>query len=212
MRTAVLAHGIGGRSDLPIPFELAVGASAFVLVLSFVLLAVLWKSARLGRADAGWRVPSGVAGVLDSAVSRWVVRLVGLAFFVYVCLAAFAGKDDALNPTAGVVYVLFWVGTVAFASALLGPVWRWLNPMRTLYLLVCAALGRDPRAGLLPYPVRLGSWPAAAGLLAFAWLELVAPQRDTLPVLRAWFGAYFLVMLVGAIVFGSTWFDRADGF
>ena len=212
MRTAVLAHGIGGRSDLPIPFGLALGASAFVLVVSFVLLAVLWPRPRLGGERAGWRVPGGVARVLDASASRWAVRLVGLAFFLYVCVAAFAGKNDALNPTAGVVYVLFWVGTVAFASALLGPVWRWLNPMRTLYLAGCALLRHDPHEGLLPYPARLGSWPAAAGLLGFAWLELVAPQRDTLPVLRAWFGAYFLVMLMGAVVFGSAWFDRADGF
>ena len=48
MRAAVLAHGIGGRSDLPIPFGLALGASAFVLVVSFVLLAVLWRTAAPG--------------------------------------------------------------------------------------------------------------------------------------------------------------------
>src|SRR5689334_4341037 len=114
MYAAVLAHGIGGRSDLPIPFGLAVGASAVVLVVSFVLLAVLWKRPRLGADDAGWLLPGGVAAVLDSAASRWVARLVGLAFFLYVCWAAFFGKNDALNPTAGVVYVLFWVGTVAF--------------------------------------------------------------------------------------------------
>jgi hypothetical protein len=212
MRAAVLAHGIGGRSDLPIPFGLALAASAFVLIVSFVLLAALWRTSRLGRPDAGWLLPRGAAAVLDSALSRWVVRLVGFAFFLYVFAAAFFGKNDALNPTAGVVFVLFWVGTVAFASALLGPVWRWLNPMRTLYLAGCALLRHDPREGLLPYPAALGSWPAAAGLFAFAWLELVAPQRDTLPVLNAWFGAYFLVMLVGAVVFGTTWFDRADGF
>jgi hypothetical protein len=135
-----------------------------------------------------------------------------VAFFGYVLAAALFGVDDAQNPTAGVVYVLFWVGAVAFASAVLGPVWRWLNPVRTLYLLGCAVLRSGPREGLLPYPPRLGTWPAAAGLLGFAWLELVAPQRDTLPVLRAWFGAYFGLMLMGAVVFGSTWFDRADGF
>lgn len=219
MRTALPAlpallpmHGIGGRSDLPIPFGLALGASAFVLVVSFVLLAFLWPRPRLGRPSAGWVLPAPVARVLDAAASRWVVRLVGLAFFLYVVAAAVLGKNDALNPTAGVVYVLFWVGTVAFASALLGPVWRWVNPMRTLYLLGCSLFRHDPRSGLLPYPAGLGSWPAAAGLLGFAWLELVAPQRDTLPVLRAWFGAYFLVMLVGAAVFGSAWFDRGDGF
>jgi len=84
--------------------------------------------------------------------------------------------------------------------------------VRTLYLLVCALLRHDPREGLLPYPERLGDYPAAAGLFAFAWLELVAPQRDTLPVLRAWFGAYAALMAMGAVVYGSRWFDRGDAF
>jgi hypothetical protein len=208
----VLAHGIGGRSDLPIPFGVALVASAFVLVVSFVLLAVLWPRPVLRGAVAGWPLPARLAAVLDSAVSRWTVRLVGLAFFGWVAVAAWLGIDDSLNPTAGVVYVLFWVGTVAFASALLGPVWRWLNPLRTLWLLGCALLRRDPREGLLPYPEGLGHWPAALGLLAFSWLELVAPDRDTLGVLRAFFVLYFGFMAIGAVLFGSLWFDRADGF
>jgi hypothetical protein len=212
VRAGVLAHGIGGRSDLPIPFALAVWASAFVLLVSFAALAFLWPSPRLRGGKAGRPLPDGVARVLDSAALRWAVRLVGLAFFAWVAAAALLGIDDALNPTAGVVFVLFWVGTVAFASALLGPVWRWLNPVRTVYLLGAAALRRDAYEGLVPYPSRLGNWPASIGLLSFAWLELVAPNRDTLPVLRGYFVAYFGVMLIGAVVFGAHWFDRADGF
>jgi hypothetical protein len=55
-------------------------------------------------------------------------------------------------------------------------------------------------------------WPAAAGLFAFVWLELAAPDRATLPVLRAWFGAYAGVMLIGASLVGSGWFRAADPF
>src|SRR5204862_2867337 len=107
VRAGVLAHGIGGRSDLPIPFALAVVASAVVLVVSFAALAVLWPTPRLRGARAGRPVPSVVAAVLDSPVSRWLVRLVGLAFFGSVLAAALFGIDDALNPTAGVVFVMF---------------------------------------------------------------------------------------------------------
>lgn len=205
-------HGVGGRSDLPIPFALAVTSGAVALVASFVALAFLWPQPRLGRAGAGWALPRFPARLLDNRVMHWSVRLLGLAVTGYVLAAAIFGIDDALNPTAGVVFVLFWVGAVAFASALLGPVWRWLNPVRTLYLAGCALVRHPPEVGLLPYPPRLGNYPAAAGIFAFAWLELVAPQRDTLPVLRAWFGAYAALMLMGAVIYGSTWFDRGDGF
>jgi hypothetical protein len=63
-----------------------------------------------------------------------------------------------------------------------------------------------------PLPPRLGYWPAAAGLLAFVWLELVAPERATLPVIGAWLGGYVVVMLGGAVLFGSGWFGHADAF
>jgi hypothetical protein len=205
-------HGVGGRSDLPIPFTLAVTAGAVTLVVSFVALAFLWPQPRLGSPGAGWVLPRRAARVFDSPATHWAVRLLGLAVTGYVLVAAVFGIDDALNPTAGVVFVLFWVGAVAFASVLFGPVWRWLNPVRTLYLAGCALLRHDHRVGLLPYPERLGNLPAAAGIFAFAWLELVAPERDTLPVLRAWFGAYAALMLMGAVVYGSHWFDRGDGF
>jgi len=209
---AVPAHGIGGgRSDLPIPFTLALTAAAVVLIVSFVALAVLWPEPRLS-ARAGWVLPLRARRIVDSPFTHWSLRAVGLALSAYVLVAAIGGPDDALNPTAGVVYVLFWVGVVAFASALFGPVWKVLNPVRTLYLLGCLLLRRDHREGLLPYPAALGYWPASAGLLAFGWLELVAPNRATLPVLRAWFTAYFGLMLIGSVVYGSRWFDRADGF
>ena len=47
---AILAHGLVQRATLPIPEELFAAAAALVLVVSFVALAVLWPSPRLGGA------------------------------------------------------------------------------------------------------------------------------------------------------------------
>ncbi len=207
----VLAHGIGGRQDLPIPFgHVLVGAAAALLV-SFAVLAFAWRRPRYDAASAGVPLP----GTVQAAVSsRWWTLLgqaVGLLLTAYALIGALLGPDLATNPTAGVVYVLFWIGLVP-ASVLLGPVWRWLNPLRTLHALGARALRADPERGLLDYPERLGHWPAALVLLAFTWLELVAPDNVTLPVIRAWFAGYLALTLVGAAVFGSRWFDRADPF
>ncbi len=49
-------------------------------------------------------------------------------------------------------------------------------------------------------------------MLSFGWLELVAPDRATLPVLRVYLLGYVLWVLVGAVLFGSRWLDAADGF
>ncbi|MEV0755957.1 hypothetical protein [Streptosporangium sp. NPDC050280] len=207
-----LAHGIGGRQDLPIPFEAALIGAILALLVSFVALGALWTEPRLG-VDA--RRPRPLASLVQSVVSArawpWFWRVAGLVAAAYFCVGLLFGPDRVENPTAGVFYVLFWVGLVPL-SLLFGPVWPVLNPLRTLHLLACRGLGRDPETGMRPLPSGLGYWPAAGGLLAFVWLELVAPERATLPVIGAWLAVYVVFVLGGAVLFGSRWFDHADAF
>ncbi|WP_169945420.1 hypothetical protein [Microbispora sp. H11081] len=208
----LLAHGVGGRQDLPIPFSAALTGAALALLVSFVALGALWKEPRLGGGlSAARALPAAVQTAVTAPAWRWVWRIAGLVAAAYFCVGLVFGPDRADNPTAGAFYVLFWVGLVPL-SLLLGPVWRGLNPLRTLHLLACAALGRDPGRGLRPLPAGVGRWPACAGLFAFVWLELVAPERATLPVIGAWLAVYAVLMLGGAVIFGSRWFDHADPF
>ncbi|KAA9378165.1 hypothetical protein F5972_14795 [Microbispora cellulosiformans] len=208
----LLAHGVGGRQDLPIPFPAALTGAALALLVSFVALGALWKEPRLGGADPRARtLPGTLQRAMATPAWDWAWRIAGLLAAAYFCVGLVFGPDKADNPTAGAFYVLFWVGLVPL-SLLFGPVWRALSPLRTLHLLACTALRRDPDAGLRPLPPGLGYWPACAGLFAFVWLELVAPERATLPVIGAWLAAYTLIMLAGAVVFGARWFGHADPF
>jgi len=208
----LLAHGVGSREDLPIPFSFAVIGAAFALVVSFLVLLLFWREPRLNPTGAGRPLPGGLERALDSPVTRGVLRAVGLLATSYVVLAMLFGKDDALNPTAATVYVLFWVG-VPLLSLLIGPVWRLINPIRTLQLLLARLVRADPEAGLSPLPPWLGYWPAAGSLLSFVWLELVPHDSNTtLPTLRLYFACYVAVHLLAATYFGSRWFDRGDGF
>ncbi|NED13755.1 hypothetical protein, partial [Streptomyces sp. SID9124] len=152
-----------------------------------------------------------VQRLADARATRATARALGLAAALSVVLWLLLGPADPdRNPAPGAVYVLLWVGLVP-ASLLLGPVWRLLNPLRTLHLLACRAFGRDPETGR-PLPVRLGMWPAAAGLLAFTWLELVAPDPASPTALLVFLGVYAAVHLAGATVYGARWFDHADAF
>lgn len=206
----ISTHGLGGSQDLPIPLSLALAGGAAALAVSFIVLALAWTSPRFDAHVQGRPVP-WLQRVVDADATRWLLRAVGLAAAAYVTWAAVAGPDNLANPTFGVVYVLLWVGLVP-ASLLLGPVWRAVNPLRTLHLLLARALGLRPEEGLRPLPKRLGYWPAAAGLFAFVWLELAAPDNTTLPVLRIWFAGYAAAQLAAAAVFGSRWFDQGDAF
>jgi hypothetical protein len=208
----LLAHGVGNREDLPIPFSFALIGAAFALIVSFVVLLLLWREPRLDPVHAGRPLPAGAQRVLDSPATRNALRALGLVATTYVVMAMVFGHDDALNPSAATVYVLFWVG-VPLLSLLLGPVWRLINPIRTLQLALARGMRADPRVGLAPLPPWLGYWPAALSLLSFVWLELVPHDTNTtLPTLRLYFACYFAVHLLAATYFGSRWFDRGDGF
>jgi hypothetical protein len=204
-------HGIGGRQDLPVPFGMAVGAAAVAIAVSFVVLALAWRSPRYRGNASGKPLPAAITRTVDSTWFRWIVRLVGLAIFLYAGVALLFGVDRLTNPIFGFIYILVWVGLVPI-SLVLGPVWRTLNPLRTLHLLLSKALRQPPSKGLLELPARLGLWPAALGIFAFTWLELVAPDRATLPVLQEWLALYFVITMFGAILFGDRWFSTGDPF
>jgi hypothetical protein len=204
-------HGIGGRQDLPIPFGLAVTGAAAAIAVSFLILGLAWREPKYRGDASGIALPAAVTRTVDAPWFRWPVRLFGLAFFLYAAMALIFGVDRLTNPIFGIVYILVWVGLVPL-SLLFGPVWRTLNPLRTLHLLACRVLRHDPAQGLLRLSPKVGVWPAVGGIFAFTWLELVEPDRATLPVLQAWLALYVVIQLFGAVLFGNRWFAAADPF
>lgn len=206
-----LAHGIGGAKDLPISPELAIAGATAALVVSFTVLAVAWRSPRYDAATSGRPAPAWLASVVDSTWWRVLWRVVGFVLFVYVAAAAILGKDLVINPVFGVFYVWWWVGLVPL-SLFFGPVWKAISPVRTINLAFARLSGSDPERGVFTYPERLGHWPAAVGLFAFVWLELVYPYSTELGPVRLWCAAYVAVMLVGGALFGNTFYERADPF
>ena len=206
-----LAHGIGGAKDLPISPELAIAGASAALVVSFTVLAVAWREPRYDAATSGRPAPAWLASLVDSTAWRAGLRLVGLALFLFTAMAAVLGEDLVINPVFGIVYVWWWVGLVPL-SLLLGPVWKAISPVRTINLAFAKVSGTDPDRGLLPYPERLGHWPAAVGLFAFVWLELVYPYSTELGPVRLWCAVYVAAMLVGGALFGNAFYERADPF
>ncbi|MFB7465638.1 hypothetical protein ACFCZ1_19440 [Streptomyces sp. NPDC056224] len=205
-----LAHGIGSQHDLPIsPFYAFAGAFA-ALFISFLALGLLWSTSRFHGDRSGRALPAALQRVADAPATRTTLRGLGLAAALAVLLHLLLGPDDpARNPAPGAVYVLFWVGLVP-ASLLLGPVWRLLNPLRTLHRLLRRTRRRPGPDH--PLPPRLGQWPAAAGLFAFTWLELVAPDPASTTTLLIALTVYGTAQLLLAARFGEGWFDDGDAF
>ena len=208
---SISAHGLGGAKDLPIPSELAIAGAVAALVVSFTVLAVAWREPRYDAATSGRPAPGWLDRIVSSRALAIAARVLGMAFFLYVAAAAVFGEDTLINPFLGTFYVILWVGLVP-ASLLLGPVFRAISPARTISMLFAKISGVPEGEGLYVYPARLGYWPAAAGLFAFVWLELVYPYSTDVGPVRLWCAAYLGIMFIGSALWGTTFLARADPF
>jgi hypothetical protein len=207
--SAALAHGLVGKQDLPIPRWLFAWAAAAVLVVSFVALAVLWPSARFARTRERALLP--LPALLDRLCGALGVAIFAIA--VYAGLAGNQSASENLLPT--LVFVLFWVGLPCL-SFVFGDLFRAFNPWRAVgrfggWLAARAAGDRLPAP--LPYPQRVGRWPAALGILAFVWIELVYSGRTDPSALAILALAYASVQWVGMSLYGvNAWCGSADAF
>ena len=220
MNLLPFAHALASRQDLPIPAWLFAWGASIVLVVSFVALSVAWRKPRFERED--WRsLGAGLSRALLSWPAQVLYGLIGvllLGFAIYSGLRGTEAPDR--NFTLTFLFVTCWLG-FAFFSALLGDVFRPFNPWR--------AVGRAAGAGFkaiagqrpahLAYPEWLGRWPAAIGLLAVVWLEIVYGSSggvavgldpETAATAALFYSGYTLAMMA---LFGTEeWCERGEVF
>jgi hypothetical protein len=203
--TPASAHGLGARTDLPLPLWMFAYGAAAALLISFAGLAVFWRSSHLEGGVAGRVVME--PGRLSRALAA-TGRTLGLALFVLVVVAAAFGDPDTVENIAPVfVYVVFWVG-MTLVCALVGDLWRVVNPFDTL----AALLERLGGARLSGAPYRWGRWPAVAGLAGFVWLELVPANRAQPRTLAVAIVLYTAAVLVATARWGRDWLRQGEGF
>ena len=176
-----IAHGLVARSDLPIPEWLFGWAAAMVLVVSFVALAVLWPEPKLE--EDGWRpLPGRLGRVLAGRAVEIVCGAIGVFLFGLVVYSRPRGRAELDRQLRAHLHLRRCSGSALVpASVLFGDVFRAFNPWRAIGRAVAGVaklLSRGQLPAPLPYPERLGRWPAAAGIFAFAALELVAADGD----------------------------------
>ena len=210
-----IAHGLVGRSDLPIPEWLFSWAAVIVLVVSFVGLAVLWPEPKL--AQARFRPLPRLSAVLGSRPVEILCGAVGVALLGLVIYAGYSGVQTATaNFAPTFIYVTFWIGVVGL-SVLFGDVYRAFNPWRACgraVAWVAQTAARGPIPAPLSYPERLGNWPAAAGILAFAVAELIVSPSDPRPsVLATLVLVYSAITFIGMALYGvEAWISRGEAF
>jgi len=211
------AHGFGERYELPVPLSLYLFGAAAAVALSFVVFGLF-----IGRAQATTerRRLALSAGVVQRTIGHpallFVVRAAALGLFLVTVLAGLIGNQNPYrNIAPTLVWVVWWVG-LAYVQAFLGDVWSLINPWRIAWdaaqwLRRC--LGAKKLSLHLPYPSRLGAWPACLLLLVFAWVELVYPHAAS-PVHIAWLAiGYSILTWAGMLAFGrDVWLQHDEVF
>lgn len=198
---SVLAHGVGGRTDLPLPVWLVAYGAAFALLISFVALRILWPRPRLAALARGVDLPSTPT---VGTVVHVAMRVIGVVSFGVVIVACWWGTDDAgINIAPYALYITFWVGMM-LVCGLVGDLFASLNPFDTI-----AAVLRVPERTSRQEP---GQWPAALFVLSFAWMELAYFNPSEPRVIGIWLTLYTVAALVGAVVWGREWLRHGEGF
>jgi hypothetical protein len=202
----ILAHAFGERYDLPIPLILFVLGGGLVVLLSFAL--VLRRRIAYDEVlgdDADRPAPGSYVG--------GALALVVTAGLVYAGLAGKQELNDNILPT--MFWLIVWVA-VPMACGLIGDFTRSVNPFATLARLADKASVRRvllARETPLPWPRRLGWWPAAALYFLLASGELVFNQTATLPrVIATGLLVYALVNLTAGLLLGAAWLERGEVF
>jgi hypothetical protein len=212
-----LAHALSAREDLPVPAWLFAWGASIVLIVSFFALAAGWRSPRFEQ----WRsrqFGAGVSRFLLGLPAQIVCGLIGvflLGFAVYAGLEGTEAPDR--NFALTFLFVTCWLG-FPFFSAILGDLFRPFNPWRAIGRAVGAGFRAiaGQRPAHLAYPEKLGRWPAAIGLLAVVWLEVVYgaggigldPHASAVAVLV--YSAYTLAMMAAFGV--EEWCERGEVF
>ena len=169
-----VAHALVARKDLPIPAWLFAWGASIVLIVSFFALSAAWRKPRFE--EERWR-PLGVgfSRVLLGMSVQALCSAIGvflLGFSIYAGLHGTEAPDR--NFALTFIFVTAWLGFPLF-SVILGDVFRPFNPWRAIGRMVGGAFSAvaGQRPAHLAYPEALGRWPAAIGLLAVVWLEVV---------------------------------------
>ncbi|WP_266080528.1 hypothetical protein [Haladaptatus caseinilyticus] len=197
------AHGVTTRFDAPIPLPLLFGGAGVTVALTALFLTVTVE-----------KTPTGVQrlSLLSSdttSLLRRIASVVFLAIFSFVLVVGAVGPANARDNPATLFTWSVWLKGIGLFAVLFGSPWRTLAPWRTIYDGLSKVEGEQ--VALFVYPDRLGDWPALVGFLVLVGIaENLTSVPDSPRLTAVLLAGYALLMLVGGVLFGESWFERAD--
>jgi hypothetical protein len=212
------AHGFGQRYDLPLPLSLYITGACVAIVVTFLIVGLFVRDAPRAQDYPRLDLSAYRAGRLIALPGlAFALKFCGLAIFIVTIIAGFRGQEDPYrNIAPTMVWIIWWVG-LAYVCAFVGNLWALINPWNTIYesieTIYCGLASRPALSLGLPYPEKLGTWPAFVLLLAFSWTELIYPS-PAVPLHIAWLAiGYSALTFLGMFAFGrEVWLQHGEVF
>ena len=127
-----LGHQLNAAYTSRLPLAVYLAGAAITVALSFAFVILRDVRVELPTEEG----PSG----LPPAWLRYGLRALGLFGWAWIMAQGIVGGSSSANVATLFLWVYGWVG-IALVSALLFPIWHWLDPFSTLYDI---GVGRAP--------------------------------------------------------------------
>lgn len=200
MSRVLRAHPLTESYALPIPpLVLAVAAGVVVLVVA------LAPPARRRPAPAPTATDVWQPGDDRLTRAQVVGRSLGVALLLIAVLAGRVGTDDQLDNLAPALVVGIAWPLLFLAAAVLGPVWRYVDPWDSLARVMTPGSDPEPTVGRPPV------WPAV--VMVLPWLWFLGVHQDTLAPRSVGLvlALYSLVTVAGCLALGRRrWLRTAE--
>ncbi len=121
---SAFAHSLGATYESRLPLAVYLIGAALTVALSFAF--VITRDVRAAAP------PTNAAGTLPPAVVRRGLQAIGLIGWGWIVAQGIAGGSSNGDVATLFLWVYGWVG-IAILSAVVGPVWHFLDPFSTLH-------------------------------------------------------------------------------
>src|SRR4051794_23628367 len=125
---AALGHQLNERYEAPLPLAAYVVGAALAVAMSFLFVMVRKSPAPLPEGAPPPRL--GRPRTLPPWL-RYGLQAIGLIGWLWIVAQTLSGGNGDGDVASLFLWVYGWVG-LALLSALLGPIWPWLNPFATI--------------------------------------------------------------------------------
>ncbi len=200
-----VAHPVLSHPHVDVPVALvALGTALLVVVVSATVPARRTPAAAEPTTAAEGSPPLPVTASWSGGLTwpQWTVRTVAVLLLLVAIVAGRAGAASELDNLAPALAIGAGWPLLVIAAALLGTVWRWVDPWDTLARVLAPAGPGQPVAHV---------WPAVVAALGWSWYLHAYPRPLDPRSLGLALAGYTVLTLAGCVALGrARWLASAE--